>query len=233
LSLSKPPRQKKIFQWNSVLEVCEGKTTCHTKMCVWTKTDDKFLQAKTNITLVLTSVKVTPKTHCHSKNNHTKHDFPMKNKSRWFWGKATHHLWLFVLMKQTCNKTKWKQMSTWGWPLSRWCQQHTVTANTVTQDMFFPMTHHVEKIEGKAKHCICLLAWTKKLDHQDQLKTNTKLVLNSARMMQTHTVTAETSTQNMIFLFSKTALWWFVRTQKHVKFLSLCASKWHATETKI
>lgn len=107
--------------------------------------------------------------------------FQWKNKSRWFWGKATQHLWLFVLMKQTCNKNKWKQMSTWGWPLSRWCQQHTVTANTVTQDMFFPMTHHVEKIEGKAKHCIFLLAWTKKLDHQDQLKTNTKLVLNFSK----------------------------------------------------
>ena len=122
--------------------------------------------------------------------------------------------------KKICNETKWKQTSTCGWLLSRWCEWHTVTANTAMQNTFFQWNSMLKICEGKATCHICLFTWAKKVDHCDQVKTNIKLVLSSVRMMQKHTVAAETTTQNMIF-FSKIALWKSVRAQKHVKLVCL------------
>ena len=37
MCLPKPPQKNKSFQWNSTLDVCEEKTTCHTKFSFETK----------------------------------------------------------------------------------------------------------------------------------------------------------------------------------------------------
>jgi len=110
MSLSKPPQKNKIFQWNSASEVCKGKTMCHTKLFIWTKTDGKLLQVKTNITLVLTFVKVMPtptfvkvmpKTCFHCKNKHAKHDFSTKKHAKVFLGQNnTSHLIVHVNSKE-------------------------------------------------------------------------------------------------------------------------------------
>jgi len=107
-----------------MLEVCEDKKTCHTKFFIWTQKDGKLAQMKTNITFVLTFVKMMPESHCHCKNNHTKHDFWMKKHSKIFFGEKLHMTSDYLGWRtKLFNENKWTRTSSWGWLLQRWCQQ--------------------------------------------------------------------------------------------------------------
>ena len=191
--------KNKIVQWNIMLEVCKGKKSHHIKLFIWTKKMWQLAPSEKKYYLGADS------SQSDAKNTLSLQKQPHKT---WFFNEkacqvlfgAKQHITSECLcqFKNVCSETKWKQTSTWGWLLSTWCQQHTVTANIATQNMFFPTKQHFKNL-WEQSNMLHFFHMRKKLDHWDQVKTNIKLVLNSVRMMQKHTVTAETTTKDMIF----------------------------------
>ena len=99
LCLCQHHHKNKIFQWNSMLEVCEDKTTCHTKLFIWTKKWQLAPSEKKAPWCWLLS-KWCQKHTVTAKTTTENMIFQWKSMSSSFWGKATHHLWVFVSIQK-------------------------------------------------------------------------------------------------------------------------------------